>query len=65
MDISYCSSSERWLSHSDLLMCALYYLISKQQYYENVINLNLLYNKSDPLRFLLEQVDVKESDTDG
>lgn len=60
-DISYCSSSERWLSHADLLMCALYYLMEKSKK-QPLIDFNVLYNAEDPLRFLLEQINIEDED---
>lgn len=56
-DISYCCSDEKWLSHSDLLMCALYYILyERPKKYKINFDLNILYGSKDPLRDLLKLI---------
>jgi len=57
-DVSYCISDEKWISHADLLMCALYYILQQEKDERNPIELDRLYRSKDPLSSLLELVDI-------
>jgi len=62
IDISYCCSDNKWITHADLLMCSLYCLINQYKNTGTYLDLNELYNVDDPLKFVLDRINIKDEE---